>query len=215
MPYLTLADSKTWLGIEPSDTTKDSLLTELISAVEEAINAWTGTQFDSVQTTTNELHDARRQDVLLPLNGPIRTVTSVKVGVNSDGSGGQALDAAGYRYDDTEIAMIYMHMAHQRGLVAITYTWGYDSVPARVSLAAKLGVEGYYRMRQNKTVGGIAKSRAKEGESISYGSGTATGGSRNNGWEGGLPPEAINILSEFRRVDFDFGSGTAMATRNN
>lgn len=212
--YITLAESKTWLGIEDSDTTKDALLTDLITAVDEAINAWTGTRFDGIQTATRELHDARRQDILLPLNGPITGVSAVYMGVNSDGSGGQALDPAGYRFDDTEIAMLYMHMPMQRGLVAITYTWGYASVPARVKLAAKLGVEGYFRMRQNKTVGGVTRSRAKEGESVTYSAG-GSGGSRNNGWEGGLPPEAINVLSEFRRVDFDFGAGTAMATRNN
>lgn len=214
MTYIALADAKAWLGIDDSDTTKDAIITDLITAVDEAIDAWTGTRFDGIQTTTRELHDARRQDILLPLNGPITEVTNIYMGVNSDGSGGSVLDPAGYRYDDTEIAMIYMHMPMQRGLVAVTYKWGYSSVPSRVKLASKLGVEGYFRMRQNKTVGGSTRSRAKEGETITYSAGS-TGGSRNNGWEGGLPPEAINVLSEFRRVDFDFGAGTAMATRNN
>lgn len=200
MGYVTLSEAKAWLGI--TDTSKDTLITGLITAVSEAIDGWTGTRFDGVQTVTGELHDARRQDVLVPLGYPVIAVTGVTLGVLGDGSGGVALSALDFTYDEVEVKILARNLPQGRAYAKLAYTWGYTTCPERVKLATNLAVEGFLKLRGRVGV----TSKSKEGESISY----------KTGWdkEAGLPIECVAILSAFRRIDFDFGSGTAMATRN-
>lgn len=201
MALVTLAEVKTWLAI--TDSTQDALLTDLIAAVEDAILDFTETKFE-LTPVTNEIHDARRQDTLIPTGWPLASVQAVKLGVNADGTGGDTLAATEYNYDDVAVRLRASYMPLQRGYVRLDYTYGFATVPAKVKLATKLSVEAYYRMRKRGSVG--TTSKAKEGESISY----------DKSWSSsaGLPNEAVALLESYRKVEFPTGPGTAMATRN-
>ena len=82
--YITLNEAKLWLGIELTDTTKDTIISDLIETVSEAIDGWTESRFDGPIVVTNEIHDARRQDILIPRGWPLISVQSVRLNVNTD-----------------------------------------------------------------------------------------------------------------------------------
>ncbi len=202
--YITLAEAKAWLGIDLLDITKDTLIDGLIDTVKEAINAWTESDFSGPKVVTNELHDGRRQDVIVPKGYPLISVEQIVLGVNGAGAGGSVLESLGYNYDDVEIRLRYLNMPQQRSYMRVDYTWGYATVPMRVKTASKIAVEGYYRMRARQSVG--ITSKAKEGESISY----------KGSWdaEAGLPKEAVSLLADFRRLEWPDGPGGEMSIRN-
>lgn len=206
VPYITLDEAKAWLGIDLPTTTYDAILTDLILVGSEAVNAWTETRFDAPQVingTNPEIKDVRRQDVIILKNWPIITVDAIYLNVNADGSNGALVQPTEYNYDEVEIRFRWMNMPLQRGYLRVDYTWGYATVPARVKLATKLAVEGYYRMRKSQSVG--IKAKSKEGESISF----------DGAWNkmAGLPEQAVSLLADFRRIDFDMGEG-GLTTRN-
>lgn len=197
---ITVASAKAWLGI--TDSSQDAVLTTIVAAVNEAIETFCDVSFTD-NTVTNEIHDARRQDLIVPEFWPIISVQRVAVGVNPDGSGGTDLVAGtDYVLRDGEIALVGRSLPQGRGLVAVDYHHGYAAVPAKVTMAGQLATEAYYRMKSNKTVGIVSKS--KEGESINY----------QKGWsqQWGLPSESIGLLQEYKLVGIP--SGTSMATRN-
>lgn len=198
MSYITLAEAKTWLGV--TGTTEDAVLGDIIAAVDGAIDNFCDVKFAET-TVENEIHDARRSDTLVPKHWPIRSVQAVRIGVNADGTGGSVIPATDYTVSEEAIRFRHLTMSQQRGYIALDYKHGLDGVPQPVKMAARLSVEGYYRMRARKSVGVVSK--AKEGESISY----------SGAWHGqsGLPNEAVALLRDYRLVDFPGGS---MATRN-
>lgn len=202
MDYITLAEAKTWLGI--TDTASDAILSDLISVVSEAVDGWCETTFGAAQTKTNELHDGRRQDTLVPKGFPVIGITQIVLGVAADGSGGSVLGTDMYQADESVVRFLFGSLPQVRGYVRVDYTWGYASVPLRVKQAVKIGVEGYWRMRTRQAVG--ITSRSKEGESINY--------ARTWSQEAGLPAESVGLLKEFRMLEWPSGPGTSMATRN-
>jgi len=200
MSYITLNEAKEWLGISLTDTTKDTLLTDLIASSCDAIDAWTESKFNAPIVVTKELHDVRRQDVIIPEGWPLISVQKVVAGVDSQGNGGSELPSASYNSDSVEIKMLNFNLPKSRGYLRVDYTYGYAVIPAKVKLATKITVEGYYRMRTRQAVGITSKS--KEGESISY----------QGAWhkEAGLPVEAIGLLSSYRRIDWPVSSSVAI-----
>ena len=203
MGYITLNDAKEWLGIPSTDATKDSLITPMIESVAEAINAWTESNFTGPIVKLKEIHDASRQDIILPKGYPLISIQAIWLGVRADGSNGALLDDTNYNFDDVEIRLRLLNLPQQRGYLALDYTWGYATTPERVKLATRISVEGYYRMRIRQAVGVTSKS--KEGESINF----------KASWhaEAGLPIEAVSLLSDFRRIEWPDGAGGEMATR--
>lgn len=202
--YITLSEAKEWLGIASTDTTKDTIVTDLIATVSESIDSWTESRFDGPIVVLKEIQDARRQDILLPKGWPLISVQSVRLNTNTDGTGGVEIPATEYDHDDVEIRLRSTQVPQQRAYIALDYTWGYAAVPARVKQATKIGVEGWYRGRARQSVG--VTTKAKEGESISF----------KGAWNGeaGLPIEAVSLLAAFRRIEWPDGAGGQMATRN-
>ncbi len=205
--HVTLVEAKKWLKIPDSNTDEDETLTDLIVTVSEAINDWVETSFGepvvvSADPGPPEIIDGRRQDVIVPQGYPIISVQGVFLGVEANGLNGSALTAADYNFTEEEIRLRLVNAPQGRGLIRVDYTWGYAEVPHRVKTATKIGVEGYFRQRDRKTVGITSKS--KEGEHVNY----------QKGWntEAGLPNECISLLAGFRRLDF--GAGNEMSVRN-
>lgn len=198
---VTLASAKAWLTIPVLDTTQDATLEVIVAAVNDAIEAYCDASFSPV-VVESEMHDARRQDVIVPDGWPVISVERLAVGTNALGIGGTELTTEEYLVRDGEIVLVGRSLPQGRGLVAIDYTHGYVAVPSKVTMAGMLSVEAYYRMKTNKQVGIVSK--AKEGESINY----------QKGWSerAGLPNEAIGLLAEYRVLGYP--SGTSMATRN-
>lgn len=201
--YVTRAEAKAYLGLETGNTAYDDLIDDWILVVSEAIDAWTESRFDGPIVVTGEIKEARRQDIIIPKRWPMLSVQQIVLNVLADGTGGSVLPATEYNFDEVEIRLRWLTLPFQRGYLRLDYTWGYAAVPARVKLATKLGVEGYFRMKKSQSVG--IKIRSKEGESISF----------DGAWnqQAGLPGPAVSLLSDFRRIDFDLGDAT-IATRN-
>jgi uncharacterized phiE125 gp8 family phage protein len=197
--FITLAEAKAWLGIKDTDTSQDAIVEPLIRSVSESIERYVEVKFEETEVE-NEIHDGRRQDVLIPKGYPLVSVEAVLVNVSSDGSGGTVVDPSLYVVED-ECITLRLHLPQGRGLVRVDYTHGYADVPERVKMATRIGVEAYYRQRDRKTVGVTSKS--KEGESVNY----------QKGWDtkAGLPMESIGLLADFRQLEWPT---TTMATRN-
>lgn len=200
-PWVTLDEIKAWLGIELTDTTQDTKLLQLRDTVTESIVDYTGQQFE-IDTYTGELLDGRRGDILLTENWPIVTVTELVVGCLPDGSGGSVVPPDAYDVREDEIALISGVFPRGRGLIKVSYTAGYPSVPSKVKTALLLGVQGYFNV-QTKNLVGIT-TRSKEGESVSY------AGAWNKTY--GLPNDSIGLLTEYREMGW--GERSTMAIRN-
>lgn len=195
-----IEDVKAWLGIEAADTEFDASLTLIKDSVEETILEYVQTSFEPT-VVAGELHDTNRGDGIVPRYFPVKSVEGLTFGIKSDGSGGTPLSAADIQnlvvVRKESISLRGYNPHRMRGGVLIDYTYGYDSVPARVKMAVNLSVEAFWNRKQRGSVG-IA-SRSKEGESESYG-----GGGTNGPWDltTGLPNEAMALLAEYRRIEF-------------
>lgn len=199
MSFLTLQEAKDYLEVTGTDM--DAQIQLWLDAVSESITAYCENDF-ATHVITNELHDGRKADIILPKQSPVNSIQGIYLNVKSDGSGGSLLDPESYVLRDDEIALVYLHTQRGRGIIRLDYTAGYATVPARVKLATQLAIQGYYNLEDKATIG--IRTKAKEGESISY----------QGGWnkEFGLPEESISLLAEFR--DYGWPETTVMATRN-
>jgi len=199
MSFLTLEEAKDYLEVSGSDM--DAQIQLWLDAVSESIIAYCENDFET-HVITNELHDGRKADILLPKMSPVASIQAIYFGVKADGSSGSLLDSNSYVLRDDEIALVFSHTQRGRGIIRLDYTAGYATVPSRVILATQLGLQGYYNLTDKATIG--IRTKAKEGESISY----------QGGWnkQFGLPEESISLLAEFR--DYGWPETTVMATRN-
>lgn len=199
-PIITLSDAKAWIGIDPSDTSQDTVLQVMIDAVDNIIKDYTEAEF-SPQTVVGEVLDGGRSDTVVPKNSPIISVQHLYVNVWPDGSGGSEVPATEYIAEKDCVVLRWQVTPKGRGLVKLDYTWGYGSVPGPVKQAALLSVEALYNRKNRKSIG--ISSRSKEGESESYPS----------AWnmESGLPKEAMAMLVPYRSLEFPIIN---TATRN-
>lgn len=199
-PWVTVAEMKAWLGIDDGDTSADVKLQQLIDTVTEAIVDFTEQQFELDDYV--EIMDGRRGDMLLTKNWPITAVSEVVMGCLPDGTGGRVLGPNEYTFNEEEIALTSGYTPKGRGLIKVSYTAGYATLPSKVKTATMLGVQGYYNVQDKNLVG--VTTRAKEGESISY------AGAWNKLY--GLPNDSIGLLTEYREMGWPEQS--TMAIRN-
>lgn len=179
---ITLAQAKDWLGI--TDSSKDALLTALISAASKAIQNYIGRDL-TYATLIEEWRDGGQRDRMVLLRAPVDTVASVEV----DGiivPAAASVTAAGWRCHNGAVVLRGYTFARGKENVLITYSAGYQDVPADVQQAALLTVSAFYT---SKGVDQNLSSEAVPGVwSGSY------GGTGDSAGVGSIPGAAKSLL---------------------
>lgn len=200
MPLVTLADIKTYMGIDALDVSQDALLTMFQESIEATVTSFCGTDF-STKTVTNEVLDGVQSDVIVPRHFPVLAVDAVIVGTEPDGSGGLTLDpATDYSFNSSAI-FLKSFTPFARASVRVDYQWGYAAVPGDVKMAVYQAIKAEMQRhaRNTEDVG----SRSKGDETESY----------TGVWDAstGLPKTVVSKLAAYR--DFEFPM-VGMAQRN-
>lgn len=201
MALVTLAEQKTFLEIELSDTSMDAKIQMFIDSVEAQIKNFCDCVFEAVEIE-GELHDGTQSDVIVPKNSPLISVEALYFGCNVDGTGGALMDGTrDYYFDDNCVTLRESYSPRGRGYVRIDYTHGYVSVPSDVKMCALQAVKAELA-RDKRGTEDIA-SRSKMNESESY----------NAAWDKktGLPTQIVSKLQAYRTYEVP---NISMAARN-
>lgn len=177
----TLAKVKEWLEIPTGNTSKDALLTRLVSAASSGIETWCGRTF--ALTDYVEVRNGPGGQQLMLANYPVTTVTSVTVDwrpvVASPGSG-----QPGYEFDDTVLTLMGgLNFTRDKRNVRVAYRAGYATTPAEVEQAC-IELVGL-RYREMDRIGMVSKQLA--GEVITFTTKDFTDSVRN-------------VLEQYRKV---------------
>jgi len=201
-------DIKPWLGIDPGDTTYDTILSMIQNSVEQAVKNYTEAQFEPT-VVTNEILDGDKADTVTPKNYPLISVQQLVFYVDADGSGGSVIDSSEYTVNPEGVVLqSATYSPYGRGRIRVDYTWGYASLPDDVKMAILLGVEATFRRRGRKSIGLGGRSKKDESERF-----TASGGGDQAAWDSktGLPKEVVAMLSHYRAFEIPV---QPMAVRN-
>lgn len=191
---VTLQQVKDWLSI--TDSSKDAMLTTLISAASKAIQNYIGRDL-TYSTLIDEWRDGGHRDRMMLLRAPVDTVTSVEV----DGiviPAATSVTGVGWRSRDDSVILVGHTFSRGKGNVRIVYSGGYQTIPADLQQAALLTVSAFYT---SKGVDQNLSSEAVPGVwSGSY------GGTGNSSGVGSIPGAARSLidLGGYRR--FVWGS---------
>jgi hypothetical protein len=199
MALVTLADIKTFLGI--TDNSKDAILTMFQESIEKSIINYCETDF-ATHTATNEIIDGNNSDVLVTKYYPVLSVSSVVLGISTDETGGQVLDATEFEFNESgAITLKLQRSPKYRASCKVTYSYGYSAVPADVKMCVYQSVKAELQRYESNTEN--VNSRSKEGESESFG----------GAWDGlsGLPKQIMNKLQAYKNYEF---ANIPMAQRN-
>jgi len=158
MPLTTIQKCKNYLGPSYVDIT-DDFLNDLIENVQATIENYCHRHFD-VNTYTSEQHNINHK--IFPRETPIISVINiVRLDGNVDNTVPDNNGMNNYRLFPSYVELLdykYMTMGNrlkyvnsEESYVEITYTAGYDTPPADLSLAAtKLVVMEYRESRENR-----------------------------------------------------------------
>lgn len=152
---LTDLDSvKAYLKIDPSQTTNDDLLTGLINACSTAIEDYCRRAFNTT-TYTDEQYDGNNTPFLNLENFPVQSVSSVSLdGVVLDPSQYRLKNKTGvlsrigpYPNTFTGLSISRFNTLWNRGFanIEVTYTAGFDVIPAPVNLACQMFVASIFK----------------------------------------------------------------------
>ena len=151
---VTLTEAKAQLNIELTDTTDDTLISDLILAATDLAEARSGRAYVERELTLTL--DAWPAEIRLP-SPPLKTATVV-IKYDDDAGDEQTLATADYRVDeDSAPARInpvdsWPDISDWTGAIRITYTAGYGdsptSTPARARRAILLLVAELYANRE-------------------------------------------------------------------
>ncbi|MDR3595107.1 head-tail connector protein [Clostridium sp.] len=157
MPLTTLENVKSYLRL--TDTSDDSFINLLIADVQATVENYCHRHFD-VNTYTSEQHNINHK--IFPKETPIKDVTSIiRLDDNIDNTVPDNNWVNNYRLFPSYVELLdykYVTMGDrlkyvnsEQSYVEITYTAGYDTPPADLSLAAtKLVVLEYKDSRENR-----------------------------------------------------------------
>ncbi|WP_049974124.1 hypothetical protein [Azospirillum sp. B4] len=162
-PLTDVATVKAWFSPPLTSTTDDVLLNRLIQAESGFIRRWLGRDL-SPATYTQTLDGTG--NALLPLpNYPVTGVTAVTVdGVAVPPQPGDQPLAYGYAHDDYAVMLVGGIFPKGRRRVTVTWTAGYEPLPAILEQACVELVALRYRERDR--VGLVSKAHG--GETTGY-----------------------------------------------
>lgn len=192
MALVTLNEVKDWLGI--SGTEHDTVLTIINNAMSQAIINYCETDFVKHEDQVDIL-DGNRSDVILTREIPIIAVHEIRYFVEPDGSGGEIIDSTKYQVLPEAIVIPDLPTPNHRARVRVLYDWGYDGVPDDVKLCALQAVEAEFRRKGKKSLGGGARSKKDESETMA---------TDNTSWDAktGLPTVLVSKLTTYKRFEF-------------
>ena len=153
----TLDNVKAWLGLSSDGTTSDSLLSALITAASGFVTQHLGR--DLAPTSYTEVHDARGGRTLFLRQAPITGVQAVSFdGATLTEPGDAVGGAPGFWFSDRRLSLIGYRFP-ERGLVVVTYTAGYETLPPSLVQAVNELVGEAFRRRErigqsSKSLGG-------------------------------------------------------------
>lgn len=190
---VTLAQAKTWLGIDDSDDSMDETLSRAISAASLAVANYCGTDFTSA--ARNEVRDGDGRSILYTKFWPITAISSVQIdGITIPASSG--ISQVGRAFDETRIVLRGYVFTPGMMNVVLAYTAGYATIPAQVIQAALYATSAIYNAQ---SVDPNVTSESVPGVySASYAQGMASGAAGPAA--GTLPMNARSLLEPFRRM---------------
>lgn len=156
MTYITSADLKSYLGMDPTDTTRDSLITMVIAASCAAIDRTTGRTFTLASSATARVFDADPYclDVVTHdfgsltglvvevgyFNGAYSTITDYDV---------QPLNALAVGQPITGLRRPYGFGRSPYSRVRVTAKWGWPAVPDEVVQAALIQASRLFKRKDS------------------------------------------------------------------
>ncbi|MDE2229908.1 MAG: phage gp6-like head-tail connector protein [Alphaproteobacteria bacterium] len=176
----TLANVKAWFAPPLTTTGDDALLTRLITAASQFIQAWLGrTVAETAYTETRNGFGGTR---LFLRNRPVVSVASLTVDGNaiapSSGAG-----QPGYLFDDSSVYLAGYAFSRGQQNVTIAYTAGYAATPPELEQACIALVALRYKERDR--IGQVSKNLA--GEVVSF-------------TQKDMPADVQTLLDQYRSV---------------
>lgn len=155
----TLANVKSWLAI--TATTDDTLLTRLVTAASQFIQAWLNR--DLASQSYSETRDGHGGPVMPFRDFPVTAVSSLTIDGNTIPAAADMV-SLGYRFTDTRLILQGYVFTRGAANVQINYTAGYASIPSEIEQACIELVSMRYRERDR--IGHASKSLA--GETVQF-----------------------------------------------
>jgi len=190
---LTVTEFKNWLGIDVSDTSKDTQHEYFINSASKAIEAYTGRLWVTPASAIVEKFHGTDTDYFRTDNVPIGTITSIHyrdsagdnwTSITGDWSYENMSDLSGKVY--TTDGNIF-HGGHYNWKITYTYGYAKASIPADMKMACAIWAGHLKKLFEDKIFG--VNSRAFGDQSITY--------DFNN------PPKGVRpILEKYKKVNF-------------
>ena len=159
----TLDNVKAWLGLSGDVTSSDSLLSALITAASGFVTQHLGR--DLTPASYTEVYDARGGRLLLLRQAPITGVQAVSFcGKTLTTEGDPIAGTPGFWFTDRRLSLIGERFP-ERGLVVVTYTAGYATLPPSLVQAVNELVGEAFRRRER--IGQSSKSLGGQ-ETVSF-----------------------------------------------
>lgn len=175
----TLANIKGWFSPPLATTNDDTLLTRLITAASQFIQAWLGRQL-AIQSYT-ETRDGTGGQKLAFADTPVTAVSALSIDGQSIPPAPDPL-SPGYVFSPT---MLYLRgFSFTPGVqnVSLTYTAGYAATPPEIEQACIELVALRYKERDR--IGHVSKGVA--GETVTF-------------TQKDMPPDVLTILNQYLR----------------
>jgi len=201
-PYAlcSLALAKEHLGIKPSNTDYDDIVTRTINAATDRFEKYTGRMLMR-RTGLVEYQDGVAQNRLLLGQWPASKPTELWIDT------GRKFDNVINKLSTDEYSLDYSVggegigvLLHSRlfpvgaGVIKLVYDAGYVSAPAALEDACLWAVEFLYDMRGDKRIGVSQKGKNQE----------------NTTFYSDFPPTITNVLDAYKRADFFLGASSVV-----
>jgi uncharacterized phiE125 gp8 family phage protein len=172
--FTTLENVKAWLGLKAEQTDNDALLARLIVAASAFFERETDRKLLRQQHV--EVRDGNGHSIMLFREYPVTAVASVVVE-------GLQIPASAVGFTETKLVLVGYAFSRGAANVTITYTAGYETVPADVEQAVIDLVA--FRYRERDRIGLASKGMAGETTAFIVRE---------------VPPSVARVLNDYRRV---------------
>ena len=180
---------KAWLSLDLTGQVEgpdDDILTSLGAAAEAATMNYTGRVF--TPTSFTETYSGKGGAVLFTRQSPILSVASIITGMRTIPAR-QVPYSFGFTFDNNSILLSGSTFSPGSNNIAITYTAGFNPIPADVIQANVQAVSYWYSQRTN--LGSLSTAGSMGGSSVHD--------------VGPMPKMACEVLDKYRRLRTTYG----------